>query len=64
MSGKVNQAMVARAQAAGVHAVLHKPLALRDAEAACDEVEPLLAEQPDLGVAGLMRAALLTLARR
>ena len=38
--------------------------ALRDAEAACDEVEPLLAEQPDLGVPGLMRAALLTLARR
>lgn len=38
--------------------------ALRDAEAACDEVEPLLAEDPDLGVAGLMRAALLTLARR
>ena len=30
MSGKVNQAMVARAQAAGVHAVLHKPLALRE----------------------------------
>ena len=38
--------------------------ALRDAEAACDEVAPLLAEQPDLGVPGLMRAALLTLARR
>ena len=36
----------------------------RDAEAACDEVEPLLAEQPDLGVAALMRAALQTLARR
>lgn len=38
--------------------------ALKDAEAACDEVEPLLAEQPDLGVPALMRAALLTLARR
>ena len=37
--------------------------ALRDAEAACDEVEPLLVEQPDLGVPGLMRAALLSLAR-
>ena len=30
MSGKVDQAMVARAQSAGVHAVLHKPLALRE----------------------------------
>ncbi|HEY0237316.1 MAG TPA: Holliday junction branch migration protein RuvA [Friedmanniella sp.] len=38
--------------------------ALRDAEQACDEVEPLLVEQPDLGVPGLMRAALLSLARR
>lgn len=37
--------------------------ALRDAEAACDEVEPLLLEQPDLGVPALMRAALLSLAR-
>jgi Holliday junction DNA helicase RuvA len=37
--------------------------ALRDAEAACDEVEPLLVEQPDLGVPALMRAALLSLAR-
>jgi Holliday junction DNA helicase RuvA len=36
---------------------------LRDAEAACDEVAPLLVEQPDLGVAALMRAALLSLAR-
>ena len=38
--------------------------ALRDAEAACDEVEPLLEEQPDLGVPALLRAALLSLARR
>lgn len=38
--------------------------ALRDAESACDEVEPLLDEQPDLGVPALMRAALQTLARR
>lgn len=38
--------------------------ASRDAEAACDEVEPLLAEDPDLGVPALLRAALLTLARR
>jgi CheY-like chemotaxis protein/two-component sensor histidine kinase len=30
MSGKVNEAMIERAQAAGVHAVLHKPLALRE----------------------------------
>ncbi|GAA3554053.1 Holliday junction branch migration protein RuvA [Microlunatus spumicola] len=37
--------------------------AQRDAEAACDEVEPLLVEQPDLGVPALMRAALLSLAR-
>ena len=37
--------------------------ALRDAEAACDDVAPLLAEQPDLGVPALMRAALLSLAR-
>ena len=37
--------------------------ALRDAEAACDAVEPLLVEQPDLGVPALMRAALLSLAR-
>jgi len=37
--------------------------ALRDAEAACDEVAPLLVEQPDLGVPALMRAALLSLAR-
>ena len=37
--------------------------ALRDAEAACDDVEPLLVEQPDLGVPALMRAALLSLAR-
>ena len=37
---------------------------VRDAEAACDDVEPLLAEQPDLGVPALMRAALQTLARR
>ena len=36
----------------------------RDAEAACDEVEPLLEERPDLGVAELMRAALQSLARR
>jgi len=38
--------------------------ALRDAESACDEVEPLLADDPGLGVPGLMRAALQTLARR
>ena len=38
--------------------------ALKDAEAACDDVEPLLDEQPDLGVPALMRAALQTLARR
>jgi len=37
--------------------------ALRDAEAACDDVEPMLVEQPDLGVPALMRAALLSLAR-
>lgn len=36
----------------------------RDAEVACDEVEPLLAEDPDVGVPALLRAALLTLARR
>ena len=30
MSGKVDHAMVERAHAAGVHAVLHKPLALRE----------------------------------
>ena len=36
----------------------------KDAEAACDEVEPLLREQPDLGVAQLMRSALQSLARR
>lgn len=37
--------------------------ALRDAEVACDDVAPLLVEQPDLGVPALMRAALLSLAR-
>jgi len=37
--------------------------AARDADAACDEVEHLLAEDPDLGVPALMRAALQTLAR-
>ena len=37
--------------------------AQKDAEAACDEVEPLLVEQPDLGVPALLRAALLSLAR-
>ncbi len=36
----------------------------RDAEAACDEVEPMVAEDPDVSVAVLMRAALQTLARR
>jgi holliday junction DNA helicase RuvA len=35
----------------------------RDAEGACDEVEPL-ADDPDVGVAALMRAALQSLARR
>jgi Holliday junction DNA helicase RuvA len=37
---------------------------VRDAEAACDEVEPLLVEEPDLGVPALLRAALQTLARQ
>jgi holliday junction DNA helicase RuvA len=35
----------------------------RDADAACDEVEPLVADDPDVGVAVLMRAALQSLAR-
>ena len=35
----------------------------RDAEAACDEVEPLAADDPSVSVAVLMRAALQTLAR-
>ena len=36
----------------------------RDAEAACENVEPLVAEDPDLGVAEIMRAALKSLAKR
>ena len=36
----------------------------RDADAACDEVEHLVADDPEVGVAVLMRAALQTLARR
>ena len=36
----------------------------RDADAACDEVEHLVADDPDVGVPVLMRAALQTLARR
>ena len=36
----------------------------RDAESACDEVEPMVAEDPDASVAVVMRAALQTLARR
>lgn len=36
----------------------------KDAEAACDEVEPLLRDDPDLGVPALLRAALQSLARR
>jgi holliday junction DNA helicase RuvA len=35
----------------------------RDAEAACDRVQPLADEDPSLGVAALMRAALRTLAK-
>lgn len=35
----------------------------KDAEAACDTVEPLVAEDPSIGVAELMRAALRSLAR-
>ena len=35
----------------------------KDADAACSEVEPLVAEDPDVSVAVLMRAALRTLAR-
>jgi holliday junction DNA helicase RuvA len=35
----------------------------RDADAACDEVEHLVADDPDVGVPTLMRAALQTLAR-
>ncbi len=35
----------------------------RDAEAACDRVQPLADEDPSLGVAGLMRAALRSLAK-
>ena len=35
----------------------------KDADAACTEVEPLVAEDPDVSVAVLMRAALQTLAR-
>ena len=37
---------------------------VKDAEAACEEVEPLSLDQPTLSVAELMRAALQTLARR
>jgi Holliday junction DNA helicase RuvA len=36
----------------------------RDADAACSEVEPMVAEDPDVTVAVLMRAALQSLARR
>jgi Holliday junction DNA helicase RuvA len=36
----------------------------RDAEAACSDVEPLVAADPQVGVAVLMRAALQSLARR
>ena len=36
----------------------------RDADAACDEVEHLVADDPEIGVAVLMRAALQSLARR
>ncbi len=36
----------------------------RDAEAACDNVEPLVAEDPDLGVGEIMRAALQSLAKK
>ncbi|MEA5153561.1 Holliday junction branch migration protein RuvA [Raineyella sp.] len=35
----------------------------KDAEAACDTVEPLVAEDPSVGVAQLMRAALRSLAK-
>ena len=35
----------------------------RDADGACDEVEPLVADDPGIGVAVLMRAALQSLAR-
>lgn len=35
----------------------------RDADAACDRVEPLLADDPTLGIGELMRAALRSLAR-
>ncbi|MBI4900186.1 MAG: Holliday junction branch migration protein RuvA [Actinobacteria bacterium] len=35
----------------------------RDAEAACDRVQPMADEDPSLGVAALMRAALRTLAK-
>lgn len=35
----------------------------RDADAACDRVEPLLADDPGLGIGELMRAALRSLAR-
>lgn len=35
----------------------------RDAQAACDRVEPLLADDPALGIGDLMRAALRSLAR-
>lgn len=36
----------------------------RDAEGACDDVESMVAEQPDVSVAVLMKAALQSLARR
>jgi holliday junction DNA helicase RuvA len=36
----------------------------KDADAACDEVEHLVADDPEIGVAVLMRAALQSLARR
>ena len=36
----------------------------KDAEAACAEVEPILADDPSVTVAVLMRAALQTLARK
>jgi Holliday junction DNA helicase RuvA len=36
----------------------------RDAEAACDNVEPLVAADPELGVGEIMRAALQSLAKK
>ena len=36
----------------------------RDAESACHEVEPMVAADPEVSVAVVMRAALQTLARK